>query len=61
MAVDVKGIRIEGAPDEAIPIYPNCKERLNTVWKKSHVMMVRREIIMCPHCKVLLGYASSAA
>jgi len=61
MAFDFKGTRLEDAPDEVIPICPNCKERLDIIWRKSHVKMIRREIIMCPHCKVLLGYAASTA
>ena len=56
MAFNVKGIRFEDAPDDVIPICPNCKERLNTVWRKSHLGIRGREIIMCPHCKVFLGY-----
>lgn len=56
MAIDVKGIRIEDAPDDVIPICPNCKERLDIIWKKSHIGIVKREIIICPHCEVILGY-----
>ena len=57
MAFDFKGTRIEDAPDEAVPICPNCKKKLYTIWSKSKWKLTgARDILMCPYCNVFLGY-----
>ena len=57
MAIDFKGTKIEDAPDNAIPICPNCKEKLDTIWSKGKWKLTgARDILMCPNCKVFLGY-----
>ena len=53
------GMRIEKAPEDAVPICPHCKGELRTVWIKTKGLGIigQKQVLMCPHCRAFLGYA----
>ncbi len=58
MATYYDGANIIKVPKEAIPRCPKCDRRLETIWSKNQWKPIRgsRDIFMCPHCEVFLGY-----
>ena len=53
-----EGLELEEAPESAIPICPSCKAELRRVWFKAKGIsgISQKQILMCPHCRALLGY-----
>jgi len=54
----IDNVNLEDAPPETLPQCPYCKEDLNTIWVKTSGLGFKgqKEILMCPHCRVFLGY-----
>ena len=52
------GVMVEEAPEGTVPKCPYCNTLLDKVWikKKGVGVLEQKQIIMCPHCKALLGY-----
>ena len=57
---NIENVRIDEAPDGALPLCPSCKKDLDTIWVKSSGLGLKgqKEILMCPHCKSSLGYSA---
>ncbi|HNU50215.1 MAG TPA: hypothetical protein PKJ98_04770 [Verrucomicrobiota bacterium] len=57
-----QGIKIEEAPETAVPKCPKCEKRLDTVWIKTKGLgfVEQKQILMCPYCESLLGYGTYA-
>ncbi len=51
-------MKVEEAPETATPKCPSCKGVLDRVWiwKKGLGILEQKQLIMCPHCEVVLGY-----
>ena len=56
-----EGVRIDYAPDEAVPRCPKCEADLDTLWLKTKGAGIfsQMQIVMCPHCRTLLGFSKS--
>lgn len=52
--------KIVEAPADALPGCPSCRKDLDTVWIKKQGMgfFQQKQILMCPHFQVFLGYGS---
>jgi len=52
------GTLIEEAPEGTIPNCPFCRKELDKIWikKKGIGIMEQKQVLMCPHCRALLGY-----
>jgi hypothetical protein len=59
-AFNFEGIKMEKAPEAAVPKCPKCEKRLDTVWIKTKGLglLEQQQIIMCPYCETLLGYGT---
>lgn len=57
-AIKSDGVKLEEAPDGAIPKCPFCKANLDTLWikKKGLGVLEQKQIIMCPQCESFGGY-----
>lgn len=54
------GIDIEDAPDDVVPRCPACREQLTRVWvKEQGILGSGQRILLCPHCRTWLGYATT--
>lgn len=55
---EFEGIEVEKAPDRVVPKCPHCRKELRSLWilKKGLGVLEQKQIILCPHCEVLLGY-----
>jgi len=55
-------MKIENAPDTAIPKCPFCKMNLERIWifKKGLGVVEQKQIMMCPNCHSFLGYGTFA-
>ncbi len=53
-------VKIEEAPDEAVPRCPHCQADLSVVWVKikGFGLIEQQKILMCPHCRAVLGYGT---
>ena len=53
------GVELEKAPKEVRPNCPHCKVELDRVWYKSEGFggIGEKQLLMCPHCRAVLGYA----
>jgi hypothetical protein len=53
-----EGIELQEAPESAIPLCPSCKVELRSLWYKGRGVggVAQKQILMCPHCRVVLGY-----
>lgn len=51
-------IKVEEAPEKVVPKCPHCQQKLDRIWiwRKGLRVVQQRQLIMCPHCEVLLGY-----
>jgi uncharacterized protein with PIN domain len=57
MATNFDGVNVVKAPKEAISRCPKCDKRLETIWSKIRKDFgEKKEILLCPHCEVFLGY-----
>ena len=54
-------VKIEEAPKDVVPKCPKCDTELDTVWIKfkGTGIIEQKQIIMCPHCRALLGFGHS--
>ena len=55
-------MKIEDAPDTAMPRCPHCKAGLDRIWiyKQGRGFVEQKQILMCPHCQAFLGYGTFA-
>ena len=55
-----EGVELDAAPKDAVPHCPECRRLLDRVWvKEQSVLGSGQRILMCPHCRVWLGYATT--
>ena len=54
------GIEVEEAPSGIVPKCPHCGEVLGKIWIKTKGLGIveQKQVILCPHCEVFLGYGS---
>ncbi|MBD3335895.1 MAG: hypothetical protein GF355_10305 [Candidatus Eisenbacteria bacterium] len=59
---EFEGIVLEEAPPGTVPKCPACNKSLEKLWikKKGMGVLEQKQIIICPHCRVLLGYGALA-
>ncbi|MCP4641356.1 MAG: hypothetical protein GY851_13025 [bacterium] len=57
---DFDGVAMREAPEGAVPECPKCGAQLDRVWtvSKGAGFWGKETILMCPHCKVLLGFST---
>ena len=55
-----RNVTVEAAPDDVLPKCPACSQELGTIWLKTKGLGVieQKQIALCPHCHVMLGYGS---
>ena len=55
---NVENVNLEEAPSDALPQCPYCRKDLETIWVKTSGLGFygKKEILLCPHCRALLGY-----
>lgn len=53
-------VKITEAPGDALPRCPHCSEDLPEVWVKIKGLGVleQQKILMCPHCRAVIGYGT---
>jgi uncharacterized Zn-finger protein len=51
------GVMVEEAPAHIVPKCPYCQKKLKKIWTKSKgvLFMVKKQLVICPHCETLLG------
>ena len=49
-------IEYQEAPEDAIPLCPSCKQELDVIWVVEKGIFYITAVVMCPHCRTLLGF-----
>jgi hypothetical protein len=58
VSINLDGVTLQRAPKDAVPHCPACRKPLHTVWVKTHSQLDTRDrVMLCPHCRVWLGYS----
>jgi hypothetical protein len=54
------GVKVADAPPSAIPKCPKCEKDLDEIWVKSKGtgFVKKEQILMCPYCRIFLGFGS---
>ena len=54
-------VRMEDAPEGVLPRCPACSKDLPTLWIRKQGLGIheQKQVVMCPHCRVMLGYGST--
>jgi hypothetical protein len=56
------GMELEDAPEDVVPRCPGCQQALTRIWVKSQAVAGSgQRVLLCPHCHVWLGYATTRA
>jgi uncharacterized Zn-finger protein len=58
--MSMKGMKIDEAPEDAIPMCPYCKKELREIWIKTKGIgwIEQKQVLMCPYCQAFLAYGS---
>lgn len=56
----IENISMEECPVNVLPCCPHCKKDLDKIWVKSSGLGFKgqKEILLCPHCRSILGYSA---
>jgi hypothetical protein len=53
-----EGVELELAPKDVVPRCPHCRHDLPRVWYKAEGAGIvgQKQLLICPHCRSLIGY-----